>query len=535
MSGFRLFFSCTGFLALLGAYTGCVPSKPQTASRSFVPPKPRAAAPALVTPEPPPLAPSIDLHTSLRDVPGPQFANQADAVIREADWHYELGRKHYKEGDDTAARREFDRAIDVLLSAPEEVRGLIDAKLDEMVEAVHHLDLAGLGSADLGEPQFEKPPLEDLPPLTFPVDPKLKNRVLEEVRATVSQLPLQVNDEVLSYIHYFSSERGRKVLLAGFRRAGRYRPMILRVLHEEGVPPELIYLAQAESGFLPRAVSRARATGMWQFMQFRGAQYGLLQTSYTDDRLDPEKATRAAARHLRDLFQHYGDWYLAIAAYNCGPAVVDRAVERTGYADFWELRRRGVLPRETSNYVPIILAMTIMAKNPSEYGLNDVDPDPSLDYNTIDLSAPTNLLLLADLADCPVSQLRDLNPALLKNVAPQGWRLHVPKSAPASMAEVLDTIPADRRCCWRVHRVGEGETLAAIARRYKVTEKSIASVNHDMGHTLESGSLLVIPAAPQPEERRRPPGKRTAGRRKSGGASYKVAKLPPRKSAAVKR
>ena len=145
--------------------------------------------------------------------------------------------------------------------------------------------------------------------------------------------------------------------------------MIQRILDEEGVPQELIHLAQAESGFIPRAVSRKAAGGMWQFLTWRGNEYGLKQTRYTDDRMDPEKATRSAARHLRDLYHEFGDWYLAIAAYNCGPGSVEKAVERTGYADFWELRARGVLPAETTNYVPIILAMTIMEKNAAEYGI----------------------------------------------------------------------------------------------------------------------------------------------------------------------
>ncbi len=160
--------------------------------------------------------------------------------------------------------------------------------------------------------------------------------------------------------------------------------MIQRILDEEGVPQELIHLAQAESGFIPRAVSRKAAGGMWQFVKLRGKQYGLMQTAYTDDRMDPEKATRAAARHLHDLYNEFGDWYLAIAAYNCGPGVVEKAVERTGYADFWELRNRGVLPAETTNYVPIILAMTIMEKNAAEYGLEGSAMDPPLEYDTVE-------------------------------------------------------------------------------------------------------------------------------------------------------
>ena len=178
-----------------------------------------------------------------------------------------------------------------------------------------------------------------------------------------------MNDQVAMFINYFSSPRGKATLEHAWARAGRYHEMISRVLKEEGVPQDLIYLAQAESGFQPLALSRAGARGMWQFMAQTGELNGLARTWWVDDRQDPEKATRAAARHLHDLYNQFGDWYLAMAAYNSGRGTVQHAVERTGYADFWELYRRGVLPQETQNYVPIIIAETIMAKNPEQYGL----------------------------------------------------------------------------------------------------------------------------------------------------------------------
>jgi membrane-bound lytic murein transglycosylase D len=455
-------------------------------------------------PEPPVLETTLDLDRIPHEIPSltaPRVSRGA-YLAQEADAHFQAGRRRYQEGDLEGARREFDVAVDTLLNAPNGASSApdLDRKLDELVSEIHRFDLAGLGSGQTDEPEFEKPPLEDLPPLTFPVDPRMKNRVQEELRATVSQLPLDAPDPVLSYIRYFSTERGRRILTYGLRRAGRYRPLIQRVLDEEGVPQELIFLAQAESGFLPRAVSRMAAVGMWQFVRFRGREYGLNQTPYSDDRLDPEKATRAAARHLRDLYQHFGDWYLALAGYNCGPVAVDRAIERTGYADFWELKRRNALPKETSNYVPIILAMTIMVKNAAEYGLDNIDPDPALQYDTIEVTAPTNLMLLADLSDCPVSQLRELNPALLKNVAPSGWLLHVPKSAVGSLKAALETVPAEKRADWRAHRAAPGDDMAGIAARYRVSGAALAAANHEMEGAPAPGDLVLIPARQAQEQ-----------------------------------
>lgn len=491
------------FLALIGGLTGCGPTRPAQLWNPFLPPEPEPVRTAFVSPDPPklqPAEPRVHLRLDPRLIPGqgePQ--SRATALLREADWHFQAGKKSYQEGDENAARREFDRAVDILLSAPEGLtateRSSVEHRLDQLVEAIHRYDLAGLGAADVtAEPGFEKAPLEDIPAMTFPIEPGLKNKVLEEIRATASQLPLQATDAVLGYIHYFSSARGRKILLSGLRRAGRYRPLIQRILDEEGVPQELIHLAQAESGFLPRAVSRKKAAGMWQFMRTRGNQYGLVQTSYSDDRLDPEKATRAAARHLRDLYDQFGDWYLAMAAYNSGPGVIEQAVERTGYADFWELRRRKVLPKETSNYVPIIVAVTIMVKNAREHALDGVETDSPLGYDTLETTAPTNLLLVTDLTDCPLSQLRELNPALLKNLAPAGYMLRVPKGSGNAVASALEAVPPEHRRSWRVHRVGEEDTVKTIARRYRMSEQSILAVNQLSGR-LEVGDLVLIPVA----------------------------------------
>jgi membrane-bound lytic murein transglycosylase D len=275
---------------------------------------------------------------------------------------------------------------------------------------------------------------------------------------------------------------------------------------------------------------------MWQFMQFRGEEYGLLRTKAKDDRLDPEKATRAAARHLRDLYTQFGDWYLAMSAYNCGPVTVARAVERTGYADLWELRRRSVLPKETAGYVPIILAMVIMGKNPAHYGLDDIEPDAPLQYSTIELDAPANLQLVADITEHPVSEIRELNPALLTNVAPEGYSLHVPVGTDAAVLSTLELIPASKRTAWRLYRFSDGDTLAGIAMRFRSTPQQIAQANPSTAMIAEPGSLLIVPApepvAP-PRTAKASPARRSAAARPRTTAS-KPAVLASRKSAAAK-
>ena len=502
MAGQTKSFLLIPITSLLMGFAGCAYNQQSKFQMAFLPATPRGAVSGEVA-EPPAVPPNPYLSSP------PGFLTQhavppvsrADEFVRRADQRFQRGRREYQMQDYNRAREDFDAAVDLMLEASENNppdRQVFEKKFDGMVDAIHRYDRAGLGSSiAMDEPRFEKAPLEDILEMTFPIDPEMKNRVREQMKATTSQLPLSSNDTVLGYIHYFSG-RGHATLVAGLRRAGRYRSLIARILDEEGVPQELIHLAQAESGFIPRAVSRKAAVGMWQFVAWRGNEYGLKQSRYTDDRLDPERATRAAAKHLHDLYNHFGDWYLAIAAYNCGPGVVERAVERTGYADFWELRNRRVLPAETTNYVPIILAMTIMAKNAPEYGIDGVIPDPPLEYDTVEIVAPTNLALIGDLTDTPVSELVSLNPALLKNVAPEKYALRVPKgSGPALMAS-LQTIPADRRLSWRMHKVGTGETLASIGRRYNITPGSIVAANRMESPAAVEGDRLLIPAAYHP-------------------------------------
>lgn len=415
---------------------------------------------------------------------------------------YTEGYRMYQAGDRDGARKQFDEALDLVLNTHAEPvnRSSFDKRFDELVQKIYRIDVDTLQSEKTtsSQPSYDKAPIDDILSLTFPVDPKLKMKVREEVGATVSQLPLEASDAVLSFINYFSGERGKRTLVAGLKRAGKYKPMISRILDEEGIPQEFIFLAQAESGFLPRAMSYMAAGGMWQFIRETGGKYGLKNDGWVDERFDPEMATRAAARHLRDLYHEFGDWYLAIAAYNCGQGNVDRAVAKTGYADVWELRSRGTLPLETSNYVPIILAMTIMAKNPQNYGIEDIVPEEPLVYDTVEVNVLTSLALVSDIIGRPVSELKELNPALLRDFAPAGYKLHIPRGSSQSLMAGLEMIPAERRASWRAHRTEAGDSLAALATRYRTTVAQLQSVNQITEGEPNAGSLLVVPAVAQP-------------------------------------
>jgi membrane-bound lytic murein transglycosylase D len=459
-------------------------------------------------------------------------------ALRQAERHFQSGKLSIQEGNSDAARREFDLAITALLDVPQNSpdRGLAEKKFEALIRLIHRYDVESLGAGEsTDQPVYVQSPLAEILDLTFPVDPRLKDKSLASVKASQSQLPLTVNDAVLSYINYFASPRGQKTLLYGLRRAGRYKAMISRILDEEGVPQELMHLAQAESAFSPMAMSRKSACGMWQFVAWRGNEYGLVRTKDYDERLDPEKSTRAAARHLRDLYNQTGDWYLAMAAYNCGPGCVDRAVQRTGHADFWELRNRGVLPRETMNYVPAILGMTIVTKNLREYGIELTDVDPPLEFDTVKVSSATNLGLIADAADRPVTDIRELNPALLRNIAPEGYEVKVPKGTSQLVASTIEMVPEERRVSWRLHRVTPGDTWSVIARRYETPANTIVAANAKSPVAAldepASGDVLLIPVTERLAPKTAP--HRAPAHHAQASAHSSKAKPAPAKSASA--
>ena len=456
-----------------------------------------AAAPVL---DPLPLDAAMANSISLFPVP----SSGAELLARQVEAVFQTGEQEYKAGHLSEARQEFDRALDLLLGSGYDLasESRLEKLFDRIVETVRGYDLIAFREGDVSSEQKAEPaPIDEIAEMTLPVDPRQRESVERELQGLPHDLPLTLNDPVLSFVNFFQTPRGRAIVETGLRRAGRYRAMIERVLREEGLPQDLIYLAQAESAFQPLALSRAGARGIWQFMAYRGRQYGLQHSWWVDDRQDPEKATRAAARHLRDLYQMFGDWYLTLAAYNSGPGHVQHAVERTGYADFWELYKRNVLPRETRNYVPIILALTLIAKEPARYGFQ-VQPEPPLrPDDRVKPGHPMDLRLVAETIDADLETLKAFNPQLLRLVTPADpdFELHLPEGTAERFTAGIAAIPPEKWVSWRRYRVEEGDTLTSIARKFRLTPAAIAGANHLAAPArLESGNKLIIPAAARP-------------------------------------
>jgi membrane-bound lytic murein transglycosylase D len=439
------------------------------------------------------------VKTEAQAAPATPAADAVDELIANVEKDYQAGLDAYHAGQTDAAKQHFDHAFNALLGSHLDVHtdDRLEKEFNRIVEGVNQLDLGSLGMASDSDAQKSEPaPIDETNGITPSADPNVTAKANAEIKLTHSDLPLMMTDQVAGYISYFSN-RGRGTFERAFARSGRYHDMMVSILRQEGVPQDLIYLAQAESGFHPLAVSRVGARGIWQFMGSRARGYGLQRSMWVDDRQDPEKSTRAAARHLKDLYAQFGDWYLAMAAYNSGPGRVQAAVKRTGYADFWELYRRNVLPKETRNYVPIILAMTIVSKNLSQYGFDDVSMDEPMPFDTLTINYPVDLRLVAECVDATPAQMQELNPSLLRMTTPKlgSFELHLPAGSKAQYQTAVAAIPTDLRLWWRYHKVQPGDTLASLGRSYRVTAKAITTANHLDGTELEAGAKIVIPMA----------------------------------------
>jgi len=487
------FFGCAALALLLA---GCDPTNPNGATSSPIAQATAPALPAAVAQQPPPapLAP-----------PPPTLEQQRiRLLIRQVEDAYALGQADYRKGRLPEAKQEFDRAVDLMLLSGIDIKSNaeLQEEFDHIVDGVNVLEMEALKLGNGFMPKEEPTPSEVASEVTFEVDPSIVAKAKADLATTKSDLPLVVNDYVAVYINFFANtKKGHNTLTHSFERAGRYKAMIQRVMAEEGMPQDLIYLAVAESGFNPRAQNpRSHAGGMWQFMPH--GDYGLARTAYVDERFDPEKSTRAYARYMKFIYNQLGDWYLSMAAYDWGAGNVQRAVQKTGYADFWELYKRNNLPQETKSYVPEILAAIIIANHPTQYGFDDVTLDPPVLTDTVTINYPIDLRLVSDLVGAPTDELIALNPSLLRLVTPPdgSFDLHLPAGTATLFTQRVAAIPEGKRNAWRYHRVAAGETLASVAREHRVTVAELAAANQlssiEGADSLTGVEALVIPLAP---------------------------------------
>jgi membrane-bound lytic murein transglycosylase D len=471
--------------------TGCPQS--QSGSPGKVPAQ--ATAPAITA-----ATPKAAVSTA-QSVDDATKAYKAQQLINDAEKAYRSGVDNYRAGHLDAARIDFDYAVDVMLTSGMDLKSdpQLSDEFDHLLDAVNSLEMAALKQGNGFSQPLEAAPLDAANEVTFPVNAALTAKVSAELKNTKSDFPLVVNDYVAGFISYFSnSQTGHAHLLRSLERAGRYKDMISKDLGDAGVPQDLIYLAVAESGFQPQALNaKSGAGGMWQFMPYQGA-YGLARNGWFDERFDPEKSSKAYAKYMKSLYDQFGDWYLAMAAYNWGPGNIQKAVMRTGYADFWELYRRNVLPSETKNYVPGIIAAIIMAKNPEQYGLDKVVPEAPVVSDTVTVDYAIDLRLVADVTNASVQEIVALNPSLLRMATPRDmpFDLHLPVGTQSTFESRIKSIPEDKRASWRFHVVREGESVDGIASALHVRPNEIVAANGlEAGAGLDAGDELVIPVA----------------------------------------
>jgi membrane-bound lytic murein transglycosylase D len=424
--------------------------------------------------------------------------------ISAADAELQMGLALAKEGHLNGAREAFDRAIDVYLTAPGGAYGnprLADA-FRRTLETVQLRELEALAAGDgFTEQQVEPASIDEVGDIAVaegPPSEETRRTTQEAVREETNDVSIELNDAVLGCIELYQG-RLRDWFTAALARGGRYLPTIRQVFREEGIPQDLAYVALVESAFKPHAYSRAKARGVWQFISATGRRYGLDQDWWVDERSNPEKATRAAARYLKDLYQMFGDWSLALAGYNAGEQKVLRGLDRYGVSDYWSLSRTSALRRETKNYVPMIHAAIVVAKAPEKYGF-DFTPEPPLTYDTAAVAGPFDLRLVSECAGASLDDVRLLNPELRRLATParRTFEIKVPVGTGNKLSECLAAVPANQRVSFRTHVVGRGQTLASIAKRYGTRTSDIADANGlAPKKRLAVGTELIIPIDPK--------------------------------------
>jgi membrane-bound lytic murein transglycosylase D len=473
------------------------------------------------------LAPSLRAQTPtqsyLRNTPSDieREDPRVNSIIARAEEHFKLGKMNLNDQKRQAAREEFDRAVDTVLESGMDVRSnpRLQRYYLELVERVYREEVPqgspapANGASFVNVAQADGQQLPSPPQVGF-VDQKFEPCTCDELsKIELNEKESKVSDKevaeaeqvkntldfdfklhpmVVGYINFYQG-RGRGTMETGLRRSGQYVAMARKIFREEGVPEDIVWLGQIESTWRPTARSWAAASGLWQFIPGTGSRFGLRQTAYIDERNSFEKATRASAQYLKWLYNRFGNWELAMGAYNTGEGNIDRAIARAGSRDFWAIYP--YIAQETRNYVPNILATILIAKNPERYGFRNVQRMSPLAYDTISVPSATSLGLVASLTDSSVDYLRSINPELRRDMTPPGeaYLLRVPPKRGHQLVALLKRIPVDRRSQMaRVIHAAPGDTWEALAPRAGVSASTLQQWN--AGVDLAKGGTLVVPA-----------------------------------------
>jgi membrane-bound lytic murein transglycosylase D len=473
-----------GALLVTTAACGSNP-KPQVVSIPV--PAPQAPAPVVVVPPPP---------------------DPISTLIQSSQQHFEAGERELTLGHLDRARIEFDRAVDIMLESAYGAR--TDARtrehFDRLIDRINAYEVTSLAQGDgFAETKYEPASIDEVLKIaTFPkpeAAPETTEAVKQDLAATAHDIPIPQNSRVLSYVELMYQGRLRDFVQDGLTRGTKYLPMIQSVFRAEGLPLDLAYIPIIESGFKTNAVSKAKAKGPWQFMKPTGKENGLRQDWYIDERSDPEKSTIAAAKYLKTLHRLFkGDWNLVLAAYNGGLGRVQRAIKKSGHDDFWALSESSkFLPRETREYVPLILAAIIVAKNPAQYGFDIVAHDP-IAYDKVTLPRAMDLRRVAEWTGASIAEIQALNPELRRWTTPVKYKEFELK-VPVGTGDRLQTrmagaSPADLNAL-KWYTVRGGESLATIARKLKVSRVDLAEANSlSIKSRVRNGQELIIPRAP---------------------------------------
>jgi membrane-bound lytic murein transglycosylase D len=449
-------------------------------------------------------------------------------AMRNARQKYLEGSNFIKVGESEKARAAFNQAVDLLLQSDWDLTStpILKSFFQDLIQRIQQDESLYLKPPDETADKPEQAVVDtlekiDLIPIT--IDPSLQDIVEQDLANTKYDIPIMLNERVLKSLNFWLN-RGRKFFVSGLMRSGRYRDMIGRIFKEESIPFDIMYLAQVESLFKPNALSRAQAKGIWQFGKWTAIRYGLKVNSYVDERCDPEKSTRAAARYLNDLYGMFKDWNLVLAAYNWGEARIQRLIEKSGLNDFWELAdSRRKIPEETKNHVPLIMASIILGRNPEKYGLPKKLDQPIV-YDSIGISRAVDLRAAAKILNMPVDDLKELNPSLRGYATPANYpefQLKVPVGTDSELGQKIASLPAVKfkpqpELAAR-HKVQRGESLEKIAARYGVSPAALQKANNiSRPSALLAGTWIRVPSrftsAGKPVAKTKPAGKLAAAK-----------------------